>query len=383
MPVTESNVFTESTSGGASGKTITLSGVVLGDLIVIVHWSRNAAAASSPLYDSDTGDSAGFDTIGSETESGTLTAFKKVATADDVGAPVYYLGLASGNDKQNVAALVFQDEDGLDATPVFLPNDSTTTPSSPDLTTTVDGSLVYRFLGMVGAGTTVTAEPADTDSVFDIADAGGGGVRFACVKETQASAGSVGAASWTISSAQDSVGFTLAIKPDAAPAAPSTMARYNFDMGDFDVASGLPSGVTDRFSAANTAFAIEADAGSPGGKILKLTKTGAGTPLAAFDDANGDDQMILACLETNGGTNNVQVWINGGGSSGSETGYYAELQLSNNRFELWKSVAGTPNALGYDASTTLSADTKYWVRLCRFSDGNLRARIWEDGNDRA
>lgn len=157
------------------------------------------------------------------------------------------------------------------------------------------------------------------------------------------------------------------------------MGRFTDDYRDATVGAGIPTGWQNRYSASNLAVAVASDGTSPGGKTMTLTKTGAGRPLIAFDAADGDNQSIVALIEMDSSDAAPSVWINGAGSSGSEDGYMMELVPGTNTLGLWEANSGTFTSKD-SAGKTISTGTRYWCRLARFSNGDIRGRIWESGN---
>lgn len=330
MSATHITHFPNVTTGtGLGGIDVDLSNIRVGDRIILVHWSRSGSASVAPKYDSDTGDTAGFTSLSSSTSTGTLTAWEKFALPRDEGAPTYYVGLASGVEKQAIVALVLRGDDGIDVTPAYFPNIADTTPISPGVTTTTPRTRIYRFLGMVGAGTTVTSEPSDTDSVFDLADGGGGGIRFTCVREEQAAVGATGDADWEISSAQNSVGLTIAVREgellrDYAPAASGAkkvyVEGYASKVGGSTTHVGHPLLITDSVLKANNLNMFEsghADAATEGSIRFSLDEAGA-EPLpgkvffeSAVDPSNGKLEAYTR-RPTNDGVsdsgNGVYMW---------------------------------------------------------------------------
>ena len=156
------------------------------------------------------------------------------------------------------------------------------------------------------------------------------------------------------------------------------MARFNYNYGDDTVGGGLPAATTERWVDANSTYDVVADAGSPGGKAFTIVKSGAGRPLVALDAADGDNQSILALVEFTANSK-PSVYINASGSAGSESGYLAELDEAGNTIRIWEGNSGTFTAVTSAASVTLNAATEYWVRLCRFSNGDITARVWANG----
>lgn len=154
------------------------------------------------------------------------------------------------------------------------------------------------------------------------------------------------------------------------------MARFNDNFGSYTTGGGQPAGYTARWETVTVAYDIIDDVSSPGGKYLEIVKSGSGRPLITLDAADGDDQGIVALLEFQAGSG-VGLWINAAGTEAAPTGYLVQLTESTNTIGLWEGTGGGAfTNHDNDTSLTLTAGTKYWVRLMRFDDGKVKARVW-------
>ncbi|MCP5016165.1 MAG: hypothetical protein GY938_12975 [Ketobacter sp.] len=157
------------------------------------------------------------------------------------------------------------------------------------------------------------------------------------------------------------------------------MSRITYDMSEVAAGAGLPTGWTQSGSSSNVAYEIVADLGSPGLQSLEIQKSGAGRNRISLDTADGDNQQGVILVSSDSNSSAFSLWINAGGSDGNEDGYLMELDFNSNNIGLWEFTSGTPVNHDND-SFTLNSGTEYWMRLCRFSTGDIRGRIWEAGD---
>jgi len=155
--------------------------------------------------------------------------------------------------------------------------------------------------------------------------------------------------------------------------------RCSTDFRNYAIQDHVP-GWVNIFNESNVSDSIVTDATSPGGKALQITKTGSGRPLHIYQEADGENHGALALIETDYASAAPSLWINASGSEGDENGYLFELAYATNIVGLWELTGGSVTFKDND-SFTLNANTKYWVRLCRFTNGAIRARIWEHGTN--
>ncbi len=158
------------------------------------------------------------------------------------------------------------------------------------------------------------------------------------------------------------------------------MARFNSNFGSQTTGVGTPTGFTDRWDTSVT-YTIVDDASSKGGKYLKSVASASPTRTLLSYDAAEDADNVLGLIEINGATDNLPaVVIFGSGASGSENCYAAQLYPDTNTVELFEFNSGTPTSKG-SYSISLNDLTKYWVRLWRSTEGDIRVRVWEDGTN--
>ena len=158
------------------------------------------------------------------------------------------------------------------------------------------------------------------------------------------------------------------------------MARFNDNYGSYTTGAGVPTGWTQRYNTATVAYSIVVDGASPGGKYLEIAKSSTGRSLITLDAADGDDQGALFCIEfETGGA--PGIYIHASGTDSTPGGYWVELVESTNNIGLWEgNGAGGFTNHDNDTSLTLTAGTKYWVRIQRFEPSNkIKARVWADG----
>ena len=160
------------------------------------------------------------------------------------------------------------------------------------------------------------------------------------------------------------------------------MARNSTNFSELATGTGVPTGYSEPFGAQNATYSINTDAGSPGGQSLNINKSGAGRAMLSWDITNSDtNPSALALVEMDTGTI-FSLWICGSESAGlgTESGYLVELVQASNTIRLWRVLTGTYTALTATAAVTLTAGTKYWVRISRTSStGNLKVRAWAYG----
>jgi hypothetical protein len=411
MSATHLDVYTASAGGGVGDIDITLTGASVrsGDRLVLAVCADGNSSADGVRYDSSSGDDAGFTTIGSSTQSCTVYAFHKHATQRDEGAPTYNFKIASGTEKMVVSVLHIRGDDGLDGTPVFLQNVGDATPDSPSITTTEDDALVYHFLGIKTAGGTVTTPPSGETLVFDEADAGSGGIRFACYRTTQVSAGATGAEGWEISAANDSIGFTIGFKlgelqRDYAPAASGAKKVYleakAAQIGGTGTQTGHPLVITSDVLKANNLNMFEdghADEATEGGLRFSMDEAGA-EPLpgrfhfaAAVDPNDGEFEAYTRLPELDGTTssnNGVYLWWIPGSAKTQPAAdaQYGSKQVQPLSYRLNIIGGGytdeTPN--GNDATatnTTLSSDVPFGdLESIDFNGSSSRLNIPDSDN---
>ncbi len=157
--------------------------------------------------------------------------------------------------------------------------------------------------------------------------------------------------------------------------------RCSTDFSEYDVATGMPHEWRNIFQDANVDVEIAADAGSPGGKVLEINKSGAGRPLFTWDVADGENQAALFCIESDNASGAPSIWINASGGDGDYQGYLVELAIGSNNIGLWEGTGGGAFNNWDNDAFTLNANTKYWVRIARFANGFIAARVWEDGGN--
>jgi PKD repeat protein len=210
------------------------------DLLIVIHATDGNETVVPPVYISDSSD-AGYGTEITEQVGGddTLTIWAKEATSDDVDED---LEITWGTIERSVASmLVIRNHDGIDgaASTNFSGGTATATPTSPDLTTTVDNCLIIRGLvvddnnsGNFGFPT----PPTGTELIMHTRNFGGsaGGVMLSIAIEEQPTAGSVGTAQWTISTNRGSVGFTIAIAPGVLGGTSPDISTGLVDMWDLE-----------------------------------------------------------------------------------------------------------------------------------------------------
>lgn len=410
MSAAHLDVYTNKTAGtGVGNLSVTLTGadVRVGDRIAIVACADGNSAQDDVRYDSDTGDSAGFTLIGSSTQSCTVYAFHKHAMPRDEGEPTYNFKIASGTEKMVVSVLHIRGDDGLDGTPAFLQNVLDSTPDSPSVTTSEDDALVYHFLGIKTAGGTVTTPPSGETLVFDDADGGGGGIRFACYRTTQASAGATGAEGWVIDTANDSIGFTIAFKlgelqRDYAPAASGAkkvyIEGYASKVGGSGTHTGHPLLITDSVLKTNNLNMFDsghADAATEGSIRFSLDEAGA-EPLPGQVHFVSDEIAAFGQLEAytrrptnDGGSdsgNGVYMWWIPGSAktqpaAGAQHGSKS-VQPHSYRLNIIGGGYTDETVHGNDATgtnTTLSTDVPFgWLESIDFNGASSRLNILDD-----
>lgn len=209
-PVTDAT-GTNSTkiSGSTSPLTLTKpSGVVDGDLIIIVAHSDESLAGTADFTVSTFNDV--FASVkGGVTAGASIKALYKVASSEGANWSVARTG-GSGN----WGAIAIRVSHGS-GTPAIDTSATATSildeGNTPDLTTSVNDCLVIRGSSW-NESKTLTAVPSGTTQIQwnDLSSNDGN-----TVQETKATAGSVGAKSYDLSSATQTANFTISIKPPA------------------------------------------------------------------------------------------------------------------------------------------------------------------------
>jgi hypothetical protein len=126
---------------------------------------------------------------------------------------------------------------------------------------------------------------------------------------------------------------------------------------------------------ASAALTVNAG-GNVGGKVLNLNSTSDARYTASWDDAGSSANTEILCLfqATDNLDNVVRLTLRGSGTSGSETGYLASMQISTNLIQLGKYVGGTSSNIT-NTAYTFSANTWYWCRF-RANGTSLKAKVW-------
>lgn len=153
------------------------------------------------------------------------------------------------------------------------------------------------------------------------------------------------------------------------------MARINDNFGGYTVQTGVPAGWSTPFGTSNVDYEIINDAGSQGGKALKITKTGSARTMIKLDAIDGDNQGCLFEIDFAAGSA-PSIWIEGSGASGTESGFLVELVESTNTVGLWRASSGSFTSLDSDTGLTLTGGTKYKIRLVHTPSNFLGARVW-------
>lgn len=163
---------------------------------------------------------------------------------------------------------------------------------------------------------------------------------------------------------------------------------FTEDFGGHAVASGMPTGFTQRWVTTNISYAIqnEAISGSVSGKEFKLTSTTNSRRAISFNaPGNADADMDVVVGVYVAGNASVNAAHAGaaariGGGAGSETAYVARLWTigsARNTFGVTKYVAGSATSVA-EASFSWEVNTRYFIRL-RTIGTSIRARIWAAG----
>ena len=151
--------------------------------------------------------------------------------------------------------------------------------------------------------------------------------------------------------------------------------RITDNYEDVDTGAGAPIGHTVRWDTADITYSVVDDVTSPGLKALRIAKESSGRSMISIDAGDGANHGDCFLIETNG-NNLPSVWIN---ASDTQTGYFVELGIAANQLLLRRGNGGGSFTTLSTVGKTLNANTKYWVRLARFSNGQLRARVWQYG----
>lgn len=208
-PVVES----VSTALGGVDATVTIakpSGTAEGDWLICVYSCRTAMG--TPTLPSGWTQVEYFNGWGGFTGA-TLIAKKQAGASEPSD---YTFGRQFSIGRHLAGILRISGADDVDVSAI-QDNSATTTPSDPGDTTTVDDALVLRVYN-VGNSVDINSGPASTTEEFRIENGGSGtdGIEIGVYSETQASAGSTGTKSVTLSAGVASCTATVAIAPGAA-----------------------------------------------------------------------------------------------------------------------------------------------------------------------
>lgn len=160
------------------------------------------------------------------------------------------------------------------------------------------------------------------------------------------------------------------------------MAHYWTDFKQHEPASGLPAGWTDTWVSAGT-WSIAT------GKILQyVASTTANRVFAAWDAVSSvADVEILALVKVDYGSpsttvNYAYLVARGGGSGGSEDGYFLRFRFSTTQRDivLGRYVGGTSTQIAtYPVAGDLWDDNTWYRVRFRVNGTAIQVKVWADG----
>lgn len=161
------------------------------------------------------------------------------------------------------------------------------------------------------------------------------------------------------------------------------MANYADDFDDRGVASGLPSGLTERWATGAAWSTIDLGAGDIALRRVSSSGVRSFASLDAINsDANRNNVEVLVRLRGSAfSTTSSGVVLRGSGSAGAEQGYAAYMTTGGDvRFARY--VSGSLSTIATDTAANLSAATFYWLRV-RINGTSYAVTHWSgaEGDD--
>lgn len=203
----------------------------------------------------------------------------------------------------------------INASSVLYPGSASATPSSASVTTSVDDCLVLSFLSILVTATTIDAVPSGMTSEYDATTSGSIGTRSGCARVNQASAGSSGAKTWTISDARIYFASTIAVAPAlagnavsiGAPVQYQMMQRDGSDQADIVISgtyTGTPTAIEASFNGGSYATIDGSPSAGTFSGTLSSQDAGTGTLTVRFTNDTGASATV-----SNVRIGDVFLWI--------------------------------------------------------------------------
>ena len=176
----------------------------------------------------------------------------------------------------------------------------------------------------------------------------------------------------TSNATQGSTYTKTLVKPGAS--FQTSSQRINDDFSSYPTGAGLIAGWTESGTGTNITYNVAS------GPMFEITKGTADTSNVTVtrDDTDNDDQSVLMSFDVSAGAADVGIKINW--DIATDDGYILYVDESANNLILARSDAGVNTNLDTGA-ITYTLTTKYWMRLSRRPNGEIKGRIWEDGSD--
>ena len=160
------------------------------------------------------------------------------------------------------------------------------------------------------------------------------------------------------------------------------MTEYSTDFTEYTV-DAQPSDWTERW---NTTYATSTVDDTPyiggGLRALKVDTATTGRYAVSWDDIgtpSGDIEVLAkVSWDASGSSDHGRVFVRGGGSAGTEYGYFITFQDASTSVLLAEYNNGTAYTRDTDSSVSLTYNQWWWVRI-GVSGNTVRAKYWKDG----